>query len=178
MSPLEPPDIHHLSAAVGWLELGNPVEAGEELARISADNVDHPDVLEVRWAVCAAGKSWDAALSAAQLMVQKAPERASGWIHRAYALRRASSGGLPSAWEALRPAFEKFPEESIIPYNLACYAAQMGRLDDAWDWLHKAATAAKNIGRIKQMALADADLKPLWDRISKAWSGAPKAPEE
>jgi tetratricopeptide (TPR) repeat protein len=164
---LQPPDTHHLSAAIGWLELGNPVEAGQELAKISAGSIEHPDVLEVRWAVCAAGKSWEAALGAAELLWAKSPERVTGWIHRAYALRRVRQGGLQKAWDALRPAFEKFPQESIIPYNLACYASQMGRLDDAWDWLLKAIAAAGGVATIKQMALADADLQPLWARINE-----------
>ncbi len=165
MSALEPPDSHHASSALGWLELGNHVEAGDELARISAPLLEHPDVLEVRWAVCAAGQSWEAALCAAELLLAKAPDRVSGWIHRAYALRRVKEGGLPLAWEALRPAFEKFPKDSIVPFNLACYAAQSGRLDEAWDWLHKAMAAAGSVSKIKAMALADADLQPLWERI-------------
>jgi len=45
---LESPDIHHLLAAQGWLELDNPSEAGEEIARISPANLEHPDVLNVR----------------------------------------------------------------------------------------------------------------------------------
>jgi hypothetical protein len=31
---LQPPDSHHLNAAVGWLELGNDIEATEELDKI------------------------------------------------------------------------------------------------------------------------------------------------
>src|SRR5258705_7191799 len=89
---LEPPDTHHLKAAVGWLELGNHAEAGEEIARVSAANLNHPDVLEVRWAICAEGKSWAAAAEVAQALVTVAPERASGWVHRAYAVRRAVHG--------------------------------------------------------------------------------------
>src|SRR5438552_17379623 len=153
MPALQPPDTHHLSAAVGWLELGNHVEAGEELAKISAPCLEHPDVLEARWAVCAAGKSWEAAAQAAELLIAKAPERASGWIHRAYALRRAPGGGLQKARDALRPAFEKFPKESIIPYNHACYAAQSARPEEAWDWLRQAMTAAGNVNEIKRRAL-------------------------
>jgi hypothetical protein len=65
----------------------------------------------------------------------------------------------------LRPAFEKFPKTSIIPYNLACYAAQFGRLEEAWQWLHKAMAAAGDAQHIKRMALADADLQTLWERI-------------
>jgi hypothetical protein len=37
MKPLQPPDSHHVHAALGWLELGNHIEADAEL-----DNIDGP----------------------------------------------------------------------------------------------------------------------------------------
>lgn len=163
--PVGPPDAHHLLAALGWLELGLPADAGEEIARITPENIEHPDVLEVRWEICAAGRRWDTGLELAGRLLEVAPNRSSGWIHRAYALRRVPGGGLEKAWEALRPAFEKFPDVSIIPYNLACYAAQFGRLDDAWDWLQKAVTSAGKKERIQAMALVDSDLEALWPKI-------------
>jgi len=162
---LEPPDSHHLLAAHGWLELNNAAEAGEEIARISPENLEHPDVLEARWAVCAAGERWEAGLEVAEILLRVAPDRASGWLNRAYALRRANGGGLQRAWDALRPGYDKFPKAEVIPYNLACYAAQMGRLDEAWEWLHKAMETAGDVDVIKTMALADKDLNALWDRI-------------
>ena len=48
MNKLEPPDTHYFLAAIGWLELGNVVEARAELAQISASQHEHPDVLELR----------------------------------------------------------------------------------------------------------------------------------
>jgi tetratricopeptide (TPR) repeat protein len=165
MTEVPPPSKHYLSAALGWLELGNPFEAGEEIARISPEYLEHPDVLDLRWQICAAGRRWKPALEVADLLMQKAPENASAWLHRAYALRRVEGGGLAQAWDALFPAAERFPNEPVVPYNLACYAAQLGRLDEAWEWIHKAIKAAGNAEHIKTMALADPDLKPLWDRI-------------
>lgn len=164
---LEPPNTHHLRAAIGWLELGSHVEAGEEIARIASESLDHPDVLEVRWEICAKGASWEAALQVAEAMVRVAPQRSSGWVHRAYAMRRVRHGGLKLAWSLLRPAVEMFPKENIIPYNLACYAAQEGRLDAAWDWLQKSIAVCGDVKVIKQRALADSDLQPLWERIRK-----------
>jgi hypothetical protein len=38
MNPLEPPDSIHLQAAQGWLDLGNPIEANEELEKIAPQN--------------------------------------------------------------------------------------------------------------------------------------------
>jgi len=115
--------------------------------------------------VCAAGERWESGIEVAEKLLRVAPDRASGWLHRAYALRRVKGGGLQQAWEALRPAYDKFPKAEVIPYNLGCYAAQMGRLDEAWEWLHKAMEAAGDVDAIKSMALADMDLHALWDRI-------------
>lgn len=165
---LHPPDTHHLSSAIGWLELGNPTEADAELQHVSALFQNHPDILEVRWQVCVARKDWETAQQVAERLIQHAPESATGWVHRAYALRRVKGGGLEKAWEALLPTVSQFPKMPIIPYNLACYAAQFGRLDEAWDWLHKAVEAGEKVEIVKRMALADSDLKALWDRV-RAW---------
>jgi predicted Zn-dependent protease len=164
MSKLEPPDIHAFSAAIGWLELGNLAEARAELATISAAQQEHPDVLEVRWAISAEGKQWEEGLQAAQALLRHAPHRSSGWLHQAYALRRIAGGSVQKAWDALLPAFDKFPKEHIIPYNLSCYACQLGRLDLAREWL-KRAMAGDGKASIKRMALEDPDLQPLWDAI-------------
>jgi Flp pilus assembly protein TadD len=164
MSALEPPDTHYFSATIGWLELGNPAEAKTELARLTQASRRNPDVLEVEWAIHAAQNDWSAGLITAQTLMQVDPKRASGWLDRAYALRRVREGGLQAAWEALEPAFEKFPDEPAIPYNLSCYACQMTRTDDARKWLQRALKIG-NRELIKQMALKDADSEPLWDEI-------------
>jgi len=59
MKPIEPPDLHHLRAAMGWLELGNHREANEEFKQIAPALQVHPDVLEIRWEICAMAKEWD-----------------------------------------------------------------------------------------------------------------------
>jgi predicted Zn-dependent protease len=161
---LEPSDSHLLDAAIGWLGLGCAADARAELASISAAGQNHPAVLEARWTLCAHEKRWADALTIAELELKSAPEDSAGWLHRAYALRRVSEGGLPQAWDALRPAAEKFPYDPIIAYNLSCYACQMRQLDMAQSWLCRAMAAGKK-EIIKQMALADADLQPLWKEI-------------
>jgi hypothetical protein len=164
MQKLEPPDTHYFLAAIGWMELGNLVEAQAELAQISPAQQEHPDVLEVRWLVSAEQKRWEEGLQIAQALLRRAPKRSSGWLHQAYALRRVPDGGVQKAWEALLPASDKFPKELIIPFNLSCYACQLQQLDTARDWL-KRAVAVGGKEKIKQMALKDSDLEPLWDEI-------------
>jgi hypothetical protein len=164
MQTLEPPDSHFFTAACGWLELGVPAEARAELGQISPEGKSHPDVLEVRWLVAAEEKQWEEGLKVAQTLVQCAPKRSSGWLHQAYALRRVPGGSLGKAWEALLPAADQFPKEAIIPYNLSCYACQMAQLDAARVWL-KRAVEVGGVEKIKQMALQDPDLEPLWPEI-------------
>jgi tetratricopeptide (TPR) repeat protein len=164
MQPLEPHDRHALTAALGWLELGNAREALAELDTISGPNQGHAGVLELRWAALAELKEWQRALVVARQFVEAAPDNVSGWLHQAYALRRAPGGGLPQAWEALLPAAGKFPDQLLVAFNLACYACQMGRLDEARQWLRRAQELGKP-EEIKRMALADADLEPLWAEI-------------
>ncbi len=164
MQALEPPDSFSLIAAQGWLELGNLAEARAELAQISEANHNHPHVLEMRWAVCAAGTDWPAARDLARTLLELQPESPVGWLHYAYALRRVPDGGLPAAWDALLPALEKFPKEATIPYNLACYACQLQRLDEARAMLQRA-IAAGGRDTVKKMALGDSDLEALWPEI-------------
>lgn len=164
MRELEPPDSHHLSAALGWLGLGNPAEARAELERLDQTCREHPDALEVEWAIHAAREDWVAALPVAHNLVRVAPRRVSGWLHFAYALRRVPEGGLEAAWNALLPAHERFPKEATVSYNLACYACQLGRLPEARDWLQRALQAGDR-NDIKSKALDDEDLKPLWPEI-------------
>lgn len=164
MEPLESPDLFCLSAAAGWLELGNAAEALAELSKLSSTASNHPDVLELKWVIHSVQQDWNAALDVARSLVQTDPDRASGWLHQAYALRRVPTGGIEAAREALRPAFEAFPREPTIPYNLSCYACQLGELEEAREWLRQALERGDKKA-IRSMALNDEDLQPLWNEI-------------
>jgi tetratricopeptide (TPR) repeat protein len=164
METLEPPHSHFLSAAEGWLGLGDVAEARAELARIAEPLQEHPAVLDVRWAIFAQEKDWAGALKLARRLVKLFPGNPSGWLHQAYAMRRVPEGGLQAAWKFLLPAMEKFPEVAIIPYNLSCYACQLGQSDRAVELLSRAlATGDRN--EIKKIAMEDEDLKSLWPLI-------------
>lgn len=164
--PLEMSDIHCLRAVSGWIELGSLVEAEVEFGRIPVQRRQHPEVLETEWLLTAARRDWTRSLAVADLLVEVAPDRANAWIHRAYAARRADGGGLTKAREILMEALPRFPDESVIPYNLACYAAQLGELDDARRWLETARQRGGS-AMIQSMAIADSDLLPLRKEIQR-----------
>jgi tetratricopeptide (TPR) repeat protein len=166
MEKLAPPHSHFLSAAEGWLGLGDVAEARAELARIEDTLQQHPAVLDVRWIIYAHEEDWPAALALSRKLVKMFPKEPSGWLHQAYALRRVPEGGLQAAWNCLFPALEKFPAVAIIPYNLACYACQLRELERATA-LFKRALATGDRNEILKIALADADLQLLWAVIQE-----------
>lgn len=156
---------HQVDAAVGWLMLGSPSEALGELKAVPAEVRRRSEVLDLYWEAFSAQKQWDAAFGVAMEQVSLYPDRLGGWIHRSYAARRKAGGGIPEAFALLLPAVTRFPEESLIRYNLACYAAQLERLDEAWTWFCKA-LAVGDGAELRNMALADQDLRPLWPKIA------------
>ena len=162
MKPLPAPDSHYLRAAQGWLELGNDQEANEELERITPQLRAHPDVLEVRWHIYAKEAKWDACVDIASAIVKQAPESSFGWIHRSFALHVLKR--TQEAFDYLLPVANKFPKVWTIPYNLACYCAQLGRLDECQAWFKQAMAIDEQT--VKRVALDDPDLKPLWDSLS------------
>jgi hypothetical protein len=165
VKPLDVSDIHRLRAAEGWFELGDDGEALLELDGISLPEKNHPAVLDLRFQIFANKGEWDACREIAELITREAPASAAGWLHLAYAARRATGGSVQAAFSILHPVAETFPNEPTIPYNLACYLCQLGRLPEAREWL-KRAFAVGNVTQLKLMALGDRDLEPLWEEIS------------
>jgi len=164
MHELTPPDSHYLNAAAGWCELGNFAEALAELRRISTANRDHPQVLAEEWRIYATEKDWLPALEVARRFIEVAPEIPAGWINQSYSLHEMKL--TEEARNQLAPVAEKFPAVSTIPYNLACYACQLGNLDEARQWLAKAIKIG-GTEDIKHMALSDSDLQPMWEEIKE-----------
>ena len=162
LAQLQHPDPMHLEAAAGWIQLGDYDSANEELEKIRAEWHAHPDVLNLRWLIYSHHEQWDACLDIASAIVKIASDRVWGWVHKAYALRRATGGGIEKARPVLLEAAKLFPDDDIIQYNLACYCAQLGQLDAAQEHLDKSYELG-DAKQIKLMALDDDDLKPLWD---------------
>ena len=161
MRSLKPPDTFHLSAAIGWLGLGNHLEANEDLEKITPALRAHPDVLEVRYDIYARAKKWEACVDIGNALIQAVPNRASAWIQRSlasYFMKRPQE-----AYDQLLPAAQRFPKLWTIPYNLACYCAQLGRLEECKEWFAKAMAVDEKM--VRQAAVDDPDLAPLWDNM-------------
>lgn len=158
MAELEFPDLHHVRAAEGWLTLGAYAEAAGELRKLSGPGHGHPDVLDLRWQLAAHQHRWETALEVARLLIQRDPARPSGWIHQSYALHELRR--TDEAWEALLAIFPRFPRDSTIAYNLACYACKLGDMGVAREWVQRA-IKIRGKATIRAMAADDPDLEPL-----------------
>ncbi len=77
-----------------------------------------------------------------------------------------TGGSVKATWDALLPAADRFPNQPMIAFNLACYACQLGRLEEAREWLRKAMDVGDEKD-IKLRAFDDPDLEPLWANIGK-----------
>ena len=162
LAQLKHPDTMHLEAAAGWIQLGDYDSANDELEKIRAEWRAHPDVLDLRWLIYSNDEQWDACLDIASAIVKMVPDRAQGWLDKAFSLRRANDGGVEKAKTVLLEAAKLFPDDDMIQYNLACYCAQLGQLDAAQEHLSNSYEVG-DARQIKLMALDDEDLKPLWE---------------
>jgi predicted Zn-dependent protease len=155
---LEPPDIHHFSAAEGWLGLSSPRDAQTELDKISKTQKANLLVMELQWQVHAKAKNWEKAVETASAITKKHSKTPLGWIHLAYALHESKR--TQEAYDSLVPILDQFPKEWLMRYNMACYAVQLGNLDEGKTWLER----ARKIGdkdEIETLFASDTDLEPL-----------------
>ena len=111
---------------MGWLELGNHLEASGELEKISPTSRDHPEVLEVQWGIHSFEKNWEACLEIGRTLVKLAPELSPGWRHRSVALHFMKRSR--EAYDLLFPALKEFPDDWAVFYDMACYACVLGNL--------------------------------------------------
>ena len=119
MKALQPPDTHHLSAAEGWLELGNYLEANSELDNITAANRALPAVLRVRYGVFAAARNWPLAYEVACALTVLTANDPQAWVDSSYVLHEMRR--TREARDKLAAVVAMFPDHPVMRYNLACY---------------------------------------------------------
>ncbi len=73
MGPFPIEAVRFVEADMGWLGLGNYLEANEELEQIDARLRGHPEVLAVRWRIYAAAGKWETAVELASVVMRMAP---------------------------------------------------------------------------------------------------------
>ena len=158
------PDNVHLQFARGWLELGDVAEAEAELRNIRPQYSGCPDVLEVRFQVLARRQCYGEALAIAEQQVADFPLDFRGHMNRGNALFWLDRS--QEAIDSVMTILEAHPKVAALPYNLACYWMKLNQTEEAVRWLETAMRVGQRKG-VLQHALADPDLRPIWDYIRK-----------
>ena len=86
---LETPDLHHLQAAHGYIELGMFEEANAVLEEIDPLCRHLPEVLQARVAIYLSLEKWELAAIVGQKLVQWDSDEPGHYIDWAYAVRRS-----------------------------------------------------------------------------------------
>jgi len=145
-----------LGYAEGYLTLGLKTEAAEALAEITGPDRDATPVLAMGMAVQCERADWIAASRVGAVLCDREPNVPGYWIQWAYATRRHA--GLTQAREILMRGVGLHPREAVFHFNLACYEAQLGHLDDARAFLETACGLDESF---TELAKTDEDLVPL-----------------
>ena len=145
-----------LGYAEGYLLLGLKTEAAEALGEIAHAERDATRVLVMALAVHTERADWADAARIGAVVCGREPQEAGYWIQWAYATRRHH--GIEEARTILMRGLGLHPREPMLHFNLACYAAQLGNLDDAREFLETACGLDANF---VELARTDEDLAPL-----------------
>jgi tetratricopeptide (TPR) repeat protein len=149
---------HHLTVAEGYIELGMPLDANEELDQIDVEQRILPAVVALRVPIYRALKKWDLMQVVAKMMALHEPDNPEWTVSWAYATRRTDS--IEAARIILLTAVEAQPDVAIFHYNLAYYECLLGDVEVAKARLHH---AFKLDPPLRLKALEDEDLKAVWE---------------
>lgn len=116
--PLEPEDQHHLTVAEGYLELGLPLDANDELECISADVRHATEVLALRAQIYSKLQKWELLQVVAKQLALAEPDKPEWHLLWATTMRR--TGCIDAARLILLTAIEGHPNHSVMNYDLAC----------------------------------------------------------
>lgn len=163
MNELSPDTRKRLAYASGWLQLGKMAEARGELEGVARGEREHPGVLAMELEIAMAAEAWTKAARLAAKLRAVAPGLDAGWLHGAFATRRAGKAGraeLEKARGILEAAEARIGARcAILHYNLACYLALLGELEPARVRLARAVAMEPDCAK---MARTDEDLAVLF----------------
>jgi len=137
-----------IRAAEGYAELGMPAEALAHLNEIAAEDQNRPEALRMRIQIVLQIRDWRAALELSLRMCELFPAESYGQTAQA---KEKLLGGPPSLLD-----------EPIYYYNLGCYEAVLGNLDQAKAYLRASFRLNKSF---RDVAQQDPDLASIRDEL-------------
>lgn len=145
-----------LNAAAGYVELGLGDMAWDELNTLSETDRRRPDTQEFMLGLLIRENRWEEAVAAGHGLCQE-PEMPPGvYIHTAFALHEL--GRTPEARALLLAGPASLRSDPLFHYNMACYLAVSGDIQDAEVCLR---TAFHMDPKLRVHASTDPDLREL-----------------
>jgi tetratricopeptide (TPR) repeat protein len=156
-------EARRLRAVEGYIELGMFKEAAAELNALDPAYAAFEETVVLQLCVYAGLKQWRRANELAMALGQQDPENPQWAIWSASAACRLQSVEVAKA--ILQQALVTHPDNANIHYNLSCYETRLCHFHKAQRHL---ARAIQLDPRFKLVAMDDADLEPLWVKVTEA----------
>ncbi len=145
-----------IMAAQGYGELGLFNEARRELQSLPREVFERPEVIELGLLCMMGEQRWSEALAMAHQLCSAAPNEPEGFIHAAYCLHEMDR--TLEALEVLKNGPKSLRMKAVFHYNLACYNARLGNMEEAMRHLHRSFEMDADL---KKTARRDPDLEEL-----------------
>ena len=149
-----------IRAAEGYAELGMYDDALAELDQIAANQQDGIETLRMRVEIVLRKRDWKSALRSSLKVCLLYPNDSSGFIHAAFCLHEL--GRTKEAKQTLLDGPAKLLDEPVYYYNLGCYDAVLGNLDQAKAYLQTCFRLDKSF---RDLAKSDPDLERIRDEL-------------
>jgi tetratricopeptide (TPR) repeat protein len=125
-----------IRAASGWLELGMPADALNELKNLPKESSEERVVLELRLAAEMALQNWKHGAETAKLLCMEAVDEPDFFLSAAFCLHELGETDEARKWLLRGP--EVLSEMAVYHYNMACYLWTLGEKERAHNHLTQA----------------------------------------
>jgi len=154
---MTPTDQLHLNAAAGFLQIGEPMDAWNELEEITAANRAEVEVLTVRLAVCRGLEKWELAEEVARHLIKHDPHNVMHVVALAEVMGHRE--GPVAAAAVYEFAIDRFPDLAMLRVSLAVELVKAGQVEDAKRVLK---TAFELDPDLRMVALDHPGLEAIW----------------
>jgi len=146
--------------AEGYSELGMLDDAIAQLDQLDAVHQDRLEILRLRVDILLRKQDWKDALQLSLRFCAMNPNQPYGYVHAAFCLHEL--GRTSEAKQTLLDGPAVLLDEPVYYYNLACYDAVLGNLEQAKVYLRASFRLDKSF---QQLAKKDPDLKQIRDDL-------------
>ncbi len=147
-------------AAQGYFELGMLDDALVELDSLPEEMQGTSEVLQLRLFGYMRARRWEEALELSRTLCQLLPKETCGYIHAAFCLHEMRR--TAEAKSLLLAGPSALLNEATYHYNLGCYDAVLGNIEEAQAHLRVSFRLDK---KFREFASTDPDLRPVWDSL-------------